>query len=95
MGGPHLRSHPHYLTYFRGRIPHVGAFWVSGSGFLYGGMRTEIEHLAGRVTLATESFSEREVRTGAASAKLLSLAETINRLRETKTAPTDKSSLVR
>jgi hypothetical protein len=67
-----------YLTRFAGWIgPVVAAFWVSGSGQGYGGVRSEIEQLTGQGLLATASFSEREVRNGMADAKLEELAKAI------------------
>jgi flavorubredoxin len=71
---PPMRS---YLTRFRGRIGHVAAFWVSGSGMGYSGVRSEIEQLTGQALLATASFGEREVRNDKADAKLEALAQAV------------------
>jgi flavodoxin len=66
-----------YLTRFRGRIGHMAAFWVSGSGQGYSGVRSEIEQLTGQALLATASFSEREAGNDTARAKLEALAQAI------------------
>lgn len=66
-----------YLRRFRGRIGQVAAFWVSGSGLDYSGVRSEIEQLSGQVLLATASFAEQEVRNDAAGAKLEAMAQAI------------------
>lgn len=66
-----------YLKRFRGRIGAVAAFWVSGSGHAYKTVSAEIEQLTGRALLATASFSEREVGTGAADTKLETMAQAL------------------
>ena len=72
---PPMRS---YLTHFRGRIGHVAAFWVSGGGLGYSGVRSEIEQLTGQALLATASFGEREVRGDTAGVKLETLAQAVH-----------------
>ena len=62
---------------FRGSIGSVAAFWVSGSGRAYADLSTEIEQLAGRASLATASFGEKEVGAANADAKLKLFAQTI------------------
>jgi flavodoxin len=66
-----------YLTRFRGRIGLAAAFWVSGSGLGYSGVRSEIEQLSGQVLLASASFGEWEVRNDATGAKLEAMAQAI------------------
>lgn len=66
-----------YLMRFRGRIGHVAAFWVSGSGQAYNGVSAEIEQLTGHVPLATASIGEREVHDDTAGAKLEAMARAI------------------
>lgn len=66
-----------YLIRFRGRIGPVAAFWVSGSGLAYKRVRAEIEQLTGHALLTAASFSEDEVRSAAADAKVESMVEAV------------------
>jgi flavodoxin len=66
-----------YLKRFRGRTGAVAAFWVSGSGQDYSGVRSEIERLTGQALVATAGFNEREVLGNTAGPKLETLAQAI------------------
>jgi hypothetical protein len=61
----------------RGKIGAVAAFWVSGSGLGYPAVGETVARLTDLPPVATASFAEREVRAGAAAAKLERLAEAI------------------
>jgi len=70
---PPMRS---YLRSLRRRLRSVAAFWVSGSGAPYKAVAAEVEQLTGQAPVATVSFSQHEVKRGAA-AKLEAFADAL------------------
>jgi flavodoxin len=77
-----------YLKRYRDRIGSVAAFWVSGSGLAYKQVGAEIEQLTGRTLLTAASFTEQEVRSTAADAKVEGIAQAVRTyLRDAASGP--------
>lgn len=60
-----------------GKIAAVAAFCVSGSGGAYDGFFRQIERMTGRTLRARLSLAQRDVLSGAASAKVRQFAESL------------------
>ena len=59
-----------YLKRFRDRLGPIAAFWVSGREHADNAVSAEIERLIGRGLLAATGFSDSDVNSGGADAKL-------------------------